>query len=58
MAETTGKNIPGGGGALCDDDILVVFNFTRKWVGGDILDELDVHCKTQHKSRLHLAMVR
>lgn len=39
-------------------DILVMNNFTWKWVGGDILDELDFHCKIQHKTRLYLVMVK
>lgn len=45
------------GGHLCDD-ILVMIDFTWKWVGGDILDELDFRCKTQPNSSLDLVMVK
>lgn len=35
-----------------------MINYISKWVGGDILDELDLHCKAQPKSRLYVAMVK
>lgn len=34
---------------LCYDSSLVMINFTMKGLGGDILDELGLHCKTQHE---------
>lgn len=32
---------------LCYDSSLVMINFTMKGLGGHILDELGLHCKTR-----------
>lgn len=40
------------GGQLCYDSSLVMIDFTTKGLGGDILDELGLHCKTQHEQVL------
>lgn len=43
---------------LCSDICLVTINFILKWITEDTLDELGLYCKTQPKSRLHLARVK
>lgn len=43
---------------LCGDICFMMVNFILKWLRADILGELGLHCKTQHKHGLCLAVVK